>query len=329
MDCSKTLPRYLEIDKNKLSPKYLITKKIPARFTKDMSLKELWRVHDACLNKKPGKPGKSLLDLKIEIADRIVKKCVFCEHKCRVDRAVKKGFCGVGTESRVFGAHMHWGEEACLVPSATMFFSGCTLRCAYCQNWPESINYTLGTSWSPEGIAEWIKHMRAKGCRNINFVGGDPTPNIHNILKALGHSKTKVPILFNSNAYCSREAMKLLNGVIDVFLFDFRYFSDECGSRLSGVNNYPRVAKRNHKLALEQAELLVRLLVLPGHLECDAKLILKWIKNNLGVKALVNVMGQYRPFWRAHEFPEISKPLSFKEYEHALNYAKELGLVLT
>lgn len=331
-----TLPRYVKILTEGLPTGVRVAKSTPADFREDASEEDLWRLHESALKefrKRKGEDSasekleKSLLDLKAELCERVSRKCVLCERRCGIDRRKHSGFCGVGVKSNVFGAHAHFGEESCVSPSATLFFSGCNFRCVFCQNAPESVDAQAGVTWSPEEIADWMERMRE--CRNVNFVGGEPTPHLPNVLKALQVYEGSLPVVWNSNAYCSTETMALLEGVVDLFLFDFKYFNEECGRRLSGVGNYPEAAKRNHLLAAKQAELLVRLLVLPNHVECDAKPVLSWLAANLKDKALVNVMDQYRPCWKASEFKDVDRPLWRKEFDSVLEHAETLGLRLS
>lgn len=260
---------------------------------------------------------------KIKEAEKIMKKCEFCERKCRVNRLNGKvGFCGVGNSWRIFGAHIHLGEEKELVPSGTLFLAGCPLRCVYCQNAPDSIDAEAGGRWSDREVVNWINRQFGR-CKNINFVS--PDCYVWNILKVLNKIKVEIPIIWNSSSYYSEKTAELIKDVVDVYLLDFRYFKEECGKRLSGVKNYPEIAKRNMIIANEDAELLIRALVIPGHIECCAKPILKWIVENLG-DVRVNIMSQYRPVWQAYKFEEINKYLTEKEFEEVLRYARELGL---
>jgi len=269
---------------------------------------------------------RGILDKNIQQAEALMEKCELCEHKCRVDRTMGgRGFCGVGSQPHVFSAATHWGEESELVPSATLFFSGCTLRCAYCQNAPQSIDYDAGKPISVAEAVKWITKKHREGCSNVNFVGGDPTPNIPFILNVLKKLKVNIPVVFNSNAYYSEAAAGLLKDVVDVYLLDFRYFDPSCAEHLSQASNYPEAAKRNLLLAEKNGELLIRLLVLPGHIECDAKPVLEWVSNNLRNYRL-NVMPQYWPAWHAYTFQEISRRLSIAEYNDVIEYAKKIGI---
>jgi putative pyruvate formate lyase activating enzyme len=262
-----------------------------------------------------------LLDEKVIQAKKIMESCELCERRCRVNRMKnEKGFCGVGKMPKIFSIFPHYGEEEELVPSGTFFFSGCTLRCAYCQNAPQSISSGSGEFYSPKSIAGFIEDM---DCRNVNFVGGDPVPDILFILETLKHVNRNIPVVFNSNAYYSEKTAELLKDIIDVYLLDFRYFNGICAEKLSAAPGYPEAAKRNFLSA--DADLMIRLLVIPGHIECDAKPILKWIKENLKNYRL-NILQQYWPAWQAEKFPEISRRLKPEEYREVTEYAKSLGL---
>jgi putative pyruvate formate lyase activating enzyme len=236
------------------------------------------------------------------------------------------GFCRVGADAKVFGAHAHYGEEAELVPSATLFFAGCTMRCVYCQNAPESMHPYMGEQWSEKNIATWIERMHAAGCKNVNFVGGDPTPFLYNILRALELCNTDIAVVYNSNAYYSEKTAELLRGVVDVYLLDFRYFSNKCAERYSAAPHYCEAAQRNMLAAVEDAELLIRLLVMPSHVECCAKPILEWIASNLPKDVRLNIMDQYRPMYMAYRYEKLSRPLRCEEYVEVVDYAHELGL---
>jgi len=293
----KAFPNYLRILGGKQRPRFQITKE------------------------------KGILDKKIKQVKEILKSCELCERKCRVDRTKGKlGFCRASLKWKVFGAHTHMGEEDELIPSATLFMAGCTMRCVYCQNAPESINPELGEEWTEKQGAEWIEKKWEEGCKNVNFVGGEPTPYLYNILKCLKLCKADIPVVWNSNSYYSEKTAAILKDMIDIYLLDFRYFNDKCAIKLSSAPNYVETAKRNFLEAAKDSELLIRILVIPNHIECDAKPILKWIKSNLGEWIRVNIMGQYYPTWQANKFPEINRRLTPKEYEGVIDYAKKIGL---
>jgi putative pyruvate formate lyase activating enzyme len=320
---AKSLYLYQKILNGDERAKYLLAKETPVHFQPKEGLKDLWNHHEKKIIDKSAKT--SFLDLKIELADRIFSACEFCERKCKVNRHKATGECGV-QEARVASQFMHWGEEPILVPSYTIFFSGCTFHCVFCQNW--SISQVKTGYWlEPELLAQMIAERAVDGAKNVNWVGGEPTPNLPYILKVLKHTQTNLPQVWNSNLYCSEATMKLLGKVIDVYLTDFKYGHGQCAFRLSKVRNYWEIITRNHLLASEQGELLIRHLVMPNHLECCTKPVLSWIAENLP-NSLVNLMFQYRPEYHAKDYKEIAQPISTKEYTKARDYAESLGLNL-
>ncbi|MFH1448657.1 MAG: radical SAM protein [Candidatus Micrarchaeota archaeon] len=313
------MKRYLSILRGEEQPRYLITKRTPAE--KPKSLKDAWKKHG--LPNSQTTPKYSLLNLKSYIANELMHSCIFCEHRCMVDRTEQTGFCGVGAQSNISSAFVHLGEEPELVPSGTIFFSGCTFRCCFCQNYDISQNPGNGRPRSPEAIADMITGMAGNIC-NVNFVGGDPTPNLHTILASLELLTLQIPIVWNSNMYLSEEAMQLLDGVVDVYLTDFKYGNNGCAKKLSRIENYFPIISRNHLLANRNSELLIRHLVLPGHVECCTKPILKWIKKNLGPRVRINIMDQYRPEYKAD-----GRRLTQEEFRGAIEFSQQIGLTNT
>ncbi len=327
---------YHEIERDRLPARYLVAKSVPVE-TLEGDLDELWREHDEAMEEfrarweerpspsdvEPASPN--LLELKAAIARRLLERCTFCERRCEVDRTRERGFCRVPPSPRVSSEFLHMGEERVLVPSHTIFFCGCTFRCVYCQNWDIAFHPENGVKVEPERLARIIRHRRSEGARNVNWVGGDPTPNLHYILRVLTVLDVNVPQVWNSNMYLTEEAMRLLDGVIDVYLTDFKYGRNECADRYSSAPEYWEVVTRNHLEARRQCELIVRHLVLPGHVECCTHRILEWIAENLGTDTPLNVMPQYRPEHRAHEYPEINRRPSAEELESAWKKARELG----
>ncbi len=300
---------------------YLICKKIPAYFDGHESDEELWKEHDAAIGREPEENVEiSMLDLKIEIAERIFRNCHFCEHRCMVDRSGERGICGVGNAA-IASEFMHYGEEPMLVPSHTIFFSGCNFNCVFCQNWDIS-RQQRGIYIEPEKLASV---MEIRGGKNVNWVGGEPTPNLSYILKTLRRCRENIPQVWNSNMYCSIEAMKLLDSIIDVYLTDFKYGSDECALRLSKIKDYWITVTRNHVLAYRQGDVIIRHLVMPNHVECCSFQVLEWIAENMA-DSTVNIMGQYHPEYTACKHEEINRMVTPEEYNMACKYGRKLGL---
>ena len=339
----QSLRRYFAVMEGKLPARFRLCKRVEVKVDFSCGDDELWSAHEHGLKDFRGllsrvdvgkvkledlkHPDVSLLGLKVELAKRILKSCHFCERRCGVDRtAGKVGVCGVGERSRIASEFMHRGEEPELVPSYTIFFNGCTFKCQYCQNWDISQYPEAGVEVSPQTLAKLIEVARSERARNVNFVGGDPTEHLYTILSALNECKTSIPAVWNSNMYCSLEAMKLLFGVTDVYLTDFKYGNDKCALRYSKVSNYFKVVARNHRLAAADAELIIRQLVLPANVECCTRPILGWIAENLGSIVRVNLMDQYRPCYQADKHEEINRRLTAEEFSRALKIAEEVGL---
>lgn len=270
------------------------------------------------------KPFFSYLDLKVKIAKRIFKHCNFCEKACGVDRRYEMGKCNVKAP-RISSEFLHVGEEPQLVPSHTIFFAGCNFSCVYCQNWDISQNSDRGMVLSEKDLALIIENRRKQGSLNVNFVGGDPTPHLLYIFITMQNVRENIPVVWNSNMYLSIQAMHLLDGFVDLYLTDFKYGNNECALRLSGAQNYMDVVGRNHKMALQAGDMIIRHLVLPNHIECCSKPLLKWISENLGLDVVLNIMGQYHPVYKAHEHEEISQLPISSEIRQVVGYAKDLG----
>jgi putative pyruvate formate lyase activating enzyme len=214
------------------------------------------------------------------------------------------------------------GEEPELVPSGTIFTMGCTIRCRHCQNWTISQWIESGTRCMPQDLAIEVEQLRHDGCRNANLVGGEPTPWLAHWLETFKHVRANVPVVWNSNTYYSPETAQLLAGFADIYLLDFKYGPGDCAKRISDAPDYWEVCTRNHLEAKRQGELIIRVLVLPGHLECCTKPILGWIAEKLGAETRVNVMFQYRPEWRAHEIPELRRRLTKRRGKEPFNWLK-------
>ncbi len=317
------LPKYHAILEENGVARYLDCKQVPVSFQKYQTTEELWAIHEKALKSLDVQntlPEPSLLDLKIELADRLFQSCCFCERRCMVDRRIRAGICGV-QESHIALEFLHYGEEPVLVPSHTVFFSGCTFHCVFCQNWDIS-QVPCGTIIPPKQLASTIQERKTQGARNVNWVGGDPTSNLLYILKVLKQLDCNIAQVWNSNMYCSEETMKLLQGVVDIYLTDFKYGDDSCAKRLSDIDGYLSVVKRNHALAYQHGEVIIRHLVLPNHIECCSKPIIQYIAEDLP-DAVVNIMAQYRPEYMAYEYKEISRPTSPEEVLQVREYAEK------
>ena len=345
----RKLVHYYSVLKGERPPKYRVVKRLavdPPR--RDASLKELLELHrsvsaefvevyaeivgSAERFRKLRVPDYSFLDLKVEIVKRLVARCRLCEWRCGAKRLEgERGVCGLSGASRVASAFLHMGEEAPLVPSGTIFFTGCSFKCVFCQNWDISTRPENGVKVSPKELADIAVRLYVEGARNINYVGGNPDQNLHTVLESLKFMDADVPLLWNSNMYMSSEALELLLDVADIWLPDFKYGNNECALRLSRVPRYFDVVARNHKVICSSrfSSIIIRHLVLPSHVECCTKPVLKWIKDNCN-RALVNIMDQYRPehlvALKPEDYPDVARRPSREELREAYSYADSLGI---
>ncbi len=315
----------------------------------------------------------SFLDLKVEITNRMLKSCEFCRWNCKIDRTKgeKFGTCQLDSITRVSSYFHHRGEELPLrgtMGSGTIFFSSCNMRCAFCQNGDISTDKYNGIPVNSKLLAQMMKQLRLEGVHNINLVGGEPTIHLHTIIEAISYladcdfnyndhsyiasayadyfkyklkkeyamyeGEFNVPILWNSNFFMSEKTMKILREVIDIWLPDFKFGSDKCAIKLARTPWYFETVTRNHKLIYEWNEnFLIRHLVMPNHVECCTKTVLRWIKYNMP-DALVNIMYQFHPDNYCDPFSKkfdiryniIARYPTKEELIEAYNYAKELNL---
>lgn len=291
---------------------------------------------------------KSLKDGTFPEKIREIKKhltcCHLCPHKCGVNRTKELGVCRSTDKPIVSSYGPHFGEENVLVGhggSGTIFFGYCNMKCVYCQNYELSF-YGEGRPVSNEKLASIMLQLQNHyKCHNINLV--TPTHFVCNILEAIyiaAQEGLELPIVYNCGGYEEVETLKILDGIIDIYMPDFKYNIPERGKRYSEVPDYPEKVKlalkemdrqvnglKVNKRGIAYQGLLIRHLMLPGGLE-DTKGVLRFIKEELSPDCLINLMNQYHPSHKASEYKEIAKGLSFMEYKQVYDYAKELGLKL-
>ncbi|MBN1413518.1 MAG: radical SAM protein [Bacteroidales bacterium] len=288
------------------------------------------------------KPGYIRLYNDGELQDRIhsleaiCRKCTLCPHRCEIDRTqCADGFCASTIQPVIASAAPHFGEEPPLVGrygSGTIFFSSCTLRCIYCQNYTIS-HLREGSAITVEQLAGIMLSLQANGCHNINFV--TPTHMVLPMVKALVIAIERglsVPLVYNSSGYDSVETLRLLDGIIDIYMPDMKYHNEKTAYNLSRINNYPQIArlavKEMHRqvgdLELDEQGiatqgLIVRHLILPGHTD-ESKRIIDFIAE-LSQHTYLNLMDQYRPDFKAFEVPAISRRITQSEYDDIIAYA--------
>jgi putative pyruvate formate lyase activating enzyme len=271
-----------------------------------------------------------------------LKSCDLCPRNCGVNRLEgETGVCGVGRRAWVTSHGPHYGEENPLrgwKGSGTIFFSGCNLNCLYCQN--ADISQRLsGVKTSPETLANMMLELENRGCHNINLVS--PTHVAAQILLAVAHAVElglRLPLVYNTGGYDSISTLKMLDGIVDIYMPDMKYNNAEIGKKYSGIPEYPRI---NQEAVLEMHRqvgdleldsrgvavrgLLIRHLVLPGNL-AGSKGILEFLADKVSPNTYINIMDQYRPAYQAYRHPELNRRITEMEYQEVLDLAKGLGL---
>jgi putative pyruvate formate lyase activating enzyme len=284
------------------------------------------------------------LKRRVEIAREMLRTCMACPRNCRVDRlADKYAVCRTGRYAIVSSHFAHFGEEDCLrgwKGSGTIFFSGCNLRCVFCQNF--DISWQLqGVPAPPEKLARMMLELEQEGCHNINFVTPEHVvPQIIEALPLAIEAGLRVPLVYNTSAYDSMESLALMDGIVDIYMPDFKYWEGEMARKYSRAPDYPEVARRTikemhrqvgdlvlDKKGLARRGLLIRHLVMPEHI-AGTREVTRWIARELSPNTYVNIMAQYYPAGKVspREFAEINRRITPIEYESALDAAWQAGL---
>ena len=284
------------------------------------------------------------LERRVEQALKSLEDCTVCPRDCHVDRLhgqAKNALCRTGRYAVVGSYFPHFGEENCLRGcngSGTIFFSFCNLRCVFCQNFDLSWQGE-GRECRPDALAAMMLELQLRGCHNINFV----TPEhvvpqmLEGLLVAVEHG-LRLPIVYNTSAYDSMESLRLLDGVVDIYMPDFKFWEPENAKWLAKASDYAEVARRTVKEmhrqvgelvcdehGLAKRGLILRHLVMPNRL-AGTREICRWIARELSPNTYVNIMAQYRPEGRADRYELINRRTTTDEYVEALRIAEEEGL---
>lgn len=254
------------------------------------------------------------------------RRCLLCEHRCGADRAAGQlGPCRAGTEARVFRHRVEHGEEPELVPSHLFYLSGCDLRCAFCIAEERAFDPRIGTPLDAPFLRRALEWGRARGARNLQWVGGEPTIHLPAILRAMAGAGELPPIVWKTDLHATPEALRLLAGVVDVQVADFKFGNDACAARIAGVPRYVEIVTRNLLLVSASTRLIVRHLLLPGHFECCFLGIVRWLADHLP-GARVSIRDGYLPKWQARHHADLRSPLPADAGSLARREAALLGL---
>jgi len=324
-----------------LLPLGIATVRLPGLAVETVPLKVMRRREFEPAYRKLERAGE--LKERVRALKEIYKSCRLCPRQCGVNRAQgQKGFCRSTARVKVFSAHPHFGEERPLVGrrgSGTIFFSNCNLQCVFCQNW--EINHRGdGTYLSDYELAELMLRVQDMGCHNINLV--TPThvvPNIVSAVRLAARRGLEIPLVYNCGGYESLEVLRLLDGIVDIYLPDFKYMDGEMAARYSsGARDYPEVAaaaiKEMHRQVGELIVdedgialrgLMIRHLVMPHNIAGTDRFV-RWVAQELSPLTYVNIMAQYRPEYKAFQYPEIARRITREEYQQAIAWAVQAGL---
>lgn len=268
--------------------------------------------------------------------------CLLCPRKCGINRSTgQTGVCGVSSEIKVARAALHYWEEPCISGkkgSGAVFFSGCSLHCVFCQN-REISDGKVGKVISKERLSDIFMELAVKGANNINLV--TPGQYIPDIVWAVNDAKSrgmKIPIIYNTSGYENVTELKLLEGIVDVYLPDFKYMDSTLSAMYSRAKDYPSVAKQalsemvrqqpdvviDDATGLIQKGVIVRQLLLPGHVN-DAKAVLKYLYDTYHDHVYISMMSQFTPI-ALKDYPEINRTVTRREYERLVDYALKIGI---
>ncbi len=268
--------------------------------------------------------------------------CLLCPRKCGINRAAgQTGVCGVSSEIRVARAALHYWEEPCISGkkgSGAVFFSGCSLHCVFCQN-REISDGKVGKIISKERLRDIFLELKAKGANNLNLV--TPGQYIPDIVWAVSDARRygmELPIVYNTSGYENADELKQLEGIVDVYLPDFKYMDSALSAKYSRAKDYPSVAKQaisemvrqqpkvviDDATGLIQKGVIVRQLLLPGHVN-DAKAILKYLHDTYQDSIYISMMSQFTPI-ALKDYPEINRTVTRREYERLIDYAIKIGI---
>lgn len=277
-----------------------------------------------------------------DITVESIKNCILCPRECRINREDgKRGYCGMDSKIYAARAALHMWEEPCISGekgSGAVFFSGCGLRCIFCQNREIAIGKD-GKEISVEKLGEIFIHLEKQGAANINLVtGAHYVPQIIEALKIAKEKGLSVPIVYNSSGYEKVETLKLLEGYVDVYLPDFKYMEGSLAEDFSNAPDYPERAKAAIEEMVRQTGdcvfnedgyiekgTIVRHLILPGH-TVNSKKVLEYLHSTYGNKIFISIMNQYTPVYEQKKYTELNRKVTEREYKKVLDYALEIGL---
>jgi putative pyruvate formate lyase activating enzyme len=323
------------------SARFVRARRLPTRLTprqlESADEADLWAAHAEAMQafrrgggeapSSVGRGAADLLSLKVELGQRLLGPCRLCWLRCPVDRrSGETGVCRLGAGLRPYQDFVHLGEELELIPTQAVFLAGCNYRCVYCSDWDQVDRVGHVAEVEPRALARSIAARRVEGAASVSFIGGLPDVNLPAILQALLATEADVPVVWNTNLSGTDEAHDLLEGVVDAYVADLKYGSEACARAGSQVKGSLAVVHRQLRRVAREAYLIVRHLVLPGHLECCTLPALDWLGEHVP-GARVNLMDQYTPTDQVRGTAWDRRPAA-AELDRARAHAEALGLDL-
>ena len=263
---------------------------------------------------------------KIQRAHDLLENCMMCEWRCGADRTRGEAApCRLGSETYAFNQYFSLTEEPEVRPAVRVYLSGCNFRCRFCDTAPECFEPHAGRKIEPTAYAAELSEAVQRGARTISVLGGEPTLHVHTLLELAAAAPSPLPLAINTNLYMTPEVIELLEDVVAIYLADFKFGSDECARRLAGVLHYVEVVRRNLLQIARRTPMVVRHLLMPGHLECCFRPVADWVAANLPGQRFQLYTG-YVPCFRAGTDATIGRLNARSESREAVEHLRSLNL---
>lgn len=258
----------------------------------------------------------------------ILTSCCLCFRRCGVNRFEgQTGYCGLTSNAHYFGELINCSQELALIPSHTILFAGCNLRCDFCSTWNWNQEPDSAYPWNAKAMAPRVAKRRQEGARTLYFVGGEPTVSLFGAVDLIERLPSRYSIVWDSNMTMTVEARELLSRFVDVYAADFKFGNEQCAKEIADAIDYVSVVTENLRFAQRTARLIVRHLLIPGHFECCCLPILEWVSQELHQPRL-HLRAAYMPRQKGMKHPDLTRYLKEQEFSRAVFAARELGIEL-
>jgi putative pyruvate formate lyase activating enzyme len=279
-----------------------------------------------------GRRGSGRAELARErarLARESLSACQLCHQLCLVNRlAGEVGVCGADADTHVFSAQLEVGDESVLVPTYAIALNGCNMRCGFCISRKDSWNANAGTFTTPLALAQQAQKALDQGARTVQFLGGEPVIHLPFVLSVVAQLPDSAQLVFKTNATASAQARELMDGLFDFHVADYKFGQDDCAIRLAHAHQYTASVQENLLWACGQGGLIIRHLLMPGHVECCWKPVAAWIAEHVP-SARISLRTGFWPDMRTHALPDLRRTLTSTEINHARELARfyQLNLI--